>query len=58
MDLIFKTNAEMRRYINFQHSTNKDVPTLLKDRYAVYVSCVGFDVQTKQIKSFNQWLGE
>ena len=46
----------MRRYINFQHSTNKDAPTSLKDRYATYVSCVGFDVQTKQIKTFDEWL--
>ena len=53
---MFKTDAEIRRFINLQLMTVKDTPDILKNRYSNYVSSVADDRQISFILSFKQWL--
>jgi hypothetical protein len=53
---MFKTDAEIRRFINLQLMTVNDAPDILKNRYSNYVSNVADDRQISFILSFKQWL--
>tara|TARA_R110000751_G_scaffold249488_1_gene349151 strand:+ start:76 stop:249 length:174 start_codon:yes stop_codon:yes gene_type:complete len=53
---MFKTDAEIRRFINLQLMTVKDTPDILKNKYSNYVSSVADDRQISFILSFKQWL--
>lgn len=50
---MFKTNAELRRFLMFQKRQFPDIPPKLWDRYSIYVHCVGFDEYPKKLA---QWL--
>jgi len=54
---MFKTDAEIRRFINLQLMSVKDAPDTLKDKYSIYVWCVSNDRQISFILSFKQWIG-
>jgi hypothetical protein len=54
---MFKTDAEIRRFINLQLYTVNDAPDTLKNKYSTYVSCVSNDRQISFIPSFKEWLG-
>ena len=52
---MFKTNAELRRFLMLQQKTYPDCPERVWDRYSIYVHCVGFD---EYPKTLDDWLGD
>mgnify|MGYP003680339768 CR=1 FL=1 len=54
---MFKTDAEIRRFINLQLMSVNDAPDTLKEKYSTFVFCVSNDRQISFIPSFKEWLG-
>ena len=54
---MFKTNAEIRRFLMFEKRKDYGIaiPEKLWDRYEIYVYAVG---STEFPKTFKEWLGD
>lgn len=65
---MFKTNAEMRRFLMLQKKTYPDCPERVWDRYSIYVEAIATSVIVAEVrkvpaaierpKTLNEWLGD